>query len=86
MKKPISEAQRQQRRNNGLALKEKYGEGYFKELRKKGGGRPRFEEWVKEAKSREPDLSSRPGPRPGRVSKKGGKHPTPHPAGNTNET
>ncbi len=68
-KRQLSEAETRQRRNNGLGLVAKYGKSYFAELRKKGGGRPTFDEWVKQAKSREAETTASR-QRPGRVSKK----------------
>ena len=67
-KRKLSEAETRQRRDNGLGLVAKYGKGYFSELRKKGGGRPTFDAWVKQAESREAALSASR-QRPGRVSK-----------------
>ncbi len=67
-KRKLSEAETRQRRDNGLGLVAKYGKGYFSELRKKGGGRPTFDAWVKQAKCREAALSASR-QRPGRVSK-----------------
>ncbi len=68
-KRQLSEAATRQRRDNGLGLAAKYGNGYFSELRKRGGGRPTFDAWVKQAKGREAVIAASR-QRPGRVSKK----------------
>ncbi len=69
-KRQLSEAETRQRRDNGLGLVAKYGKRYFSDLRKKGGGRPTFDAWVKQAKSREAVIAASR-QRSGRVSKKG---------------
>ena len=47
-------------KKGGKAVMEKYGREHFVALREKGGGRPTFAEWVREANEREASgMSSR---------------------------